>query len=122
MIRLVHRTNSTAADVIQNIFVGRYENITNNRRGSATNIICAPNCGRIVFEVARIYPNILRQLAWFILFVYIPFVMMWITHADMVLVAIVGMTFRVSVFAYGGSQYLYVGVVSMTVAVVSRGW
>lgn len=118
MIVLVHCAYSNSADVIQNFSVVICENKT-NYRGSSVNITQgAPNWGRIVFKVTSIYRDFLGQLAWFSL-IALPFVMMWITHADIVPAAIAWMFFGLYVLACLGSQCSYVVIVFIAVKVAS---
>lgn len=122
MTILVNRTMATLAnDSVQNISVGRFDNITSQWGGWASNQTGAPNWGRILWEVVSVYPDFVGPIGWFMLFA-LPFVMMWIAHADMVPAAIVGMFFGLYCFAYVGPQFAYVGIVLMCVAIASMIW
>lgn len=118
---LVTRTTATASDTISNISIGRFENITSYWGGWSGNQTDAPNWGRILWEIVSVYPDFVGPIGWFILFA-LPFIMMWIAHADMIPAAIVGMFFGLYVFAYVGDQYSYVAVVFIAIAIASMVW
>jgi hypothetical protein len=122
MTVLVDRVYATAAnDTIANISIGRFDNITDQWGGWSSNQTAPPDWGRMIWEIVSVYPDFVGPVGWFILF-FLPFVMMWIAHADMVPAAIVGMFFGLYVFAYVGSQYSYIGIVFMAIAVASMVW
>jgi hypothetical protein len=106
MIRAILWTLATRemADVnntIANITVGvRFENITNQWGGyNATVNQSAPDWGRLLWELASIYPDFMGNIAWFLLFA-IPFFMMWIAHADMVPAGLLGIFFALYAFMF----------------------
>lgn len=118
---LANRTMTTAADVIQNISVGRFDNLTQQWGASTDNFVGAPDWGRMIWEIVNVYPDFVGPIGWFILFL-LPFAMMWIAHADMVPVGILGIFFGLYVFAYVGGQYEYVAQMFMVIALATIVW
>lgn len=121
MIALVHRANTTAADMIANISSSRFTNITNEWGGFSNNTVTGPNWGTALFQIVSVYPDFLGQVAWLILFL-IPFAMMWVGHADMVPSAIIGFFFGLYVFHYIGDQYWFAGLAMMGIGTATVLW
>ena len=121
ILALAHRVNSTAANVITNISVPRWDNLTGAWGGYSNTTVTAPDWGIILWQVVNVYPDYVGQLAWILLFL-LPFAMMWITHADMTPTAIVGIFFGLYVFAYIGTQYAYTAIVFMAIAFSAILW
>jgi hypothetical protein len=90
---------ATAADQIANISVGRFDNITAQWGGYSNTTTGAPDWGRILWETVSVYPDFMGIVAWFILF-SIPFIMMWLAHADMTPAAILGLFFGLYIFIF----------------------
>lgn len=118
---LPDRVMTNASHVIQNISIGRFENVTNQWGGSNSTFTDAPNWGRILWEIVSVYPDFLGPIGWFIIF-SIPFVMMWIGHADMVPASIVGIFFGLYIFAFVGAEFQYIGVVLIGLSIASMVW
>lgn len=121
MIGLVHRVNTTAADVIENISVVRYENITNALGLNSTNVSAEPNIGSALWHTGGVYSDALGIVAWVILF-SIPFIGMWVAQKDMVPAGIVGIFIGLYVFAYIGNEYLFFGMAMIAIAITSIVW
>jgi hypothetical protein len=115
VVGLVSRLTSTGANVIPNISVGRWTNITNSWGGYATNQTLPPDWGLMLWNVINVYPDAIGPIAWLVLF-SMPFIMMWVAHADMYPAAIIGVFFGIYVFARIPDQYSYVGVAILCVA------
>jgi hypothetical protein len=115
---LAHRVNTTAADVIANISAIRWDNLTEQWGGMSNSTTEGPNWGTALWNIVLMYPDSVGPIAWVILF-SIPFLMMWITHADIVPAALVGLFFGIYVFAYIGDQYYFVGVLLIALAISS---
>lgn len=118
---LAHRVNTTAADVIQNISAIRFSNLTDQWGGYNNTTTDGPNWGQSLWHIVSVYPDVVGPIAWVILF-SIPFLMMWITHADIVPTALVGIFFGVYIFAYIGNEYYFVGLAFIAVAIASILW
>lgn len=118
---LPHRINATAANVIQNITSIRWDNVTEQWGGMNPNVTGPPNWGVTIWQIVSVYPDFLGQIAWFILF-SIPFIMMWIGHADVVPAAILGVFFGLYVYAYIGDQYQFIGIAFIGIALSSIVW
>ena len=116
-----HRSNTTAINHIDNITSLRYENLTAQWGGSLNETNVSPNWGRMIFETVNVYPDYLGQIAWLILF-GMPFIMMWIAHADMTAAAVVGFIIGVYVVGFLGSQYMGLGIAMMCIAVAAEIW
>jgi hypothetical protein len=115
------RTNTTAIDHIDNITSLRYENLTLQWGGTANNTNASPNWGQMIFQVINVYPDFLGQIAWLLLF-GMPFIMMWIAHADMTAAAVVGFIIGIYVVGFLGSQYMGLGIAMMCIAVAAEIW
>ena len=118
---LIHRANTTNADVISNISAYRFDNITDAFGGFANNTVSGPNWGQTLFGIVNVYPDFMGQVAWFIIFL-IPFAMMWVGHADVVPASIVGIFFGLYVFAYIGDDLAWVGILMMMVGLGTVIW
>jgi hypothetical protein len=75
----------------------------------------------MIFQVVNVYPDFLGQVGWLLLF-GIPFIMMWIAHADMTAAAVVGFIIGVYVVGFLGSQYMGLGIAMMCIAVAAEIW
>lgn len=118
---LVHRANTTAANVIQNISALRWDNLTAQWGGFSNTTTGAPNWGTVIWQVVSVYPDYVGPIAFLLLF-GLPFIMMWIAHADMVPAAIVGFFFALYIFAYIGNQYAFAAIGCMMIAATSIIW
>lgn len=118
---LIHRANTTAADMISNISASRFTNITNEWGGYANDTVSAPNWGTALYQIVSVYPDFLGQIAWLIIFL-IPFAMMWVGHADVVPAATIAIFFGLYVVAYIGNQYFWMGIVMMMVGLATVLW
>jgi hypothetical protein len=115
---LIHRLNTTPADVIANLSSQRFANLTAEWGGFSNTTNTSPNWGRVMWEVVSVYPDAVGPIAWFVLFL-IPFIMMWITHADLLPAALVGIFFGLYVFVYIGDQYYWLGLLMIGVAIAA---
>lgn len=115
----IHRLNTTSADVISNISVLRYTNLTEQWGGAANDTISAPNWGQMVFHIINIYPDMMGQIAWVILF-SIPFVMMWLTHDSILSASTTGIFLGIFVYFFIGSQFQFyaIGLSCLSLAVL----
>ena len=121
LIDLIHRANTSSTDVISNISILRYTNITDAMGLEANNTVNSPNWGLTLFHLLNVYPDYLGQIAYVIIF-SIPFVMMWIAHADMTGPAIVGFFLGIYVFAFVGSQYQFAGIGFLAISTAALIW
>ena len=122
MITLPARLMANSTDVIANISSNRIANFFNySFGGTELNHTAMPNFGLALFEVVSVYPDYLGMVAWFILFA-IPFVMMWLTHSDVVPAAVLGFFLGVYIVGFIGPQYMMIGVAVMAVATTSIIW
>jgi hypothetical protein len=112
---------ANASNVIQNITMGRLTNITTQWGGFTSNQTAPPDWGRILWEIVSIYPDAVGPLAWFILF-SLPFVMMWLSQADMVPAACVAFFFGMYALGFLDYQYFYYGLVLMVLAMATIVW
>ena len=98
---LADRVMANSSNNITNITIGnRFENITNQWGASNVTVnTSAPDWGRLLFELVSIYPDFMGNAAWFILFA-LPFMMMWLAHADMVPAALLGIFIALYAFLF----------------------
>lgn len=118
---LIPRATSDASQVIANISVLRFQNITDMIGGYSNSTTDAPNWGAMVWATVSVYPDFLGQMAWMILFM-IPFLMMWVAFSDLIPVAIIGIFFGLYVFAYVGSQYQWIGILFIGLSIAGVMW
>jgi hypothetical protein len=118
---LIHRVNTTAADMISNISATRFTNITEEWGGYANDTVGAPNWGTALFQIVNVYPDFLGQIAWLIIFL-IPFAMMWVGHADVVPAATIAIFFGIYIVAYVGNQYFWMGIVMSVIGISTVLW
>jgi hypothetical protein len=118
---LANRTMTTAIDVITTIDVGRFSNITNSWGGNNSSFSGPPDWGLMLWNIANVYPDFMGQIAWLILF-SMPFVMMWLAHADMTTPAIVGIFFGLYIFMFVGIQYQQVSIAFIVLAISAVIW
>ena len=121
LLDLVHRANTTSTDFITNISILRYTNITNVLGLDSNGTINGPNWGLAIFHTINVYPDYLGEIAYVIIF-SIPFVMMWIAHADMTAPSIVGIFLGVYIFAFIGSQYQMAGILFIAISIAALVW
>jgi hypothetical protein len=121
LIGLAHRINTTAADVIPNISVGRYDNITADLGFNQSNVSVDPNWGSALWNTISVYPDVMGITAWVVLF-STPFVMLWIAQKDIVPAAILGIVAGVYIFAFIGSEYRFFGIAVIMLALASIVW
>lgn len=122
MIDLPQRLMANSTDVIANISSNRIANFFNYSFGGMEyNHTQMPNFGLALFEVVSVYPDYLGMVAWFVLFA-IPFIMMWLTHSDVVPAAVLGLFLGIYIVGFIGPQYMVIGVAVMAVAVTSIIW
>ena len=117
----IHRLNTSSVDVIPTINTLRFTNITGGFGGEMNNTNLSPNWGAIVQNVAYVYPDAMGQIAWVLLFA-IPFLMMWIGHADMVVPGIAGIFLGLFVYGFIGSDYAGVAGAFVMISIVSILW
>lgn len=115
------RAMANASNVIQNISIIRLDNITAQWGGSSSNQTAAPDWGRILWEIASVYPDAIGPIAWFLMF-SLPFVMMWLSHADMLPAACVAFLFGMYIAGFVGAQYMFYGMVLMVLAMTTVVW
>jgi len=119
---LPDRIMATANDTIANITLGnRFENITNQWGGSNVTWNKTPDWGRILWELVSVYPDFTGMIGWAILF-SLPFVMMWLAHADMTAAAAVGIIFSLYVFFYIPYEWQSVAILCMVIAGAALIW
>ena len=118
---LANRTMTTVADVITTIDTGRFTNITNQWGGNNSTFVGAPDWGVMIWQIGSVYPDFVGPVGWVILCA-LPFVMMWLAHADMVPAAGVGIFFGLYMFTFVGSEYQFVAIVLMAMAIASIIW
>lgn len=124
LISTMYRATANSSDLIPNISTVRLENITKAWGGNDANFTGAPDWGLMLWNVVNVYPDAVGPIAWFILF-SIPFIMMWLSYADMVPAAIVGIFFGIYVFTYvaaGSTTVMTIGIAMMVLAMVSMIW
>jgi hypothetical protein len=74
-----------------------------------------------LWDVVSVYPDYVGQIAWFVLFA-IPFLMMWITHADMLPAAAIGIFMAVYILGFLGEQYMGMGIALIVLAIATAIW
>lgn len=122
LMGLIKRANTTAADVLPTINVDRWDNVTNALGINQSNTTTIdPNYGTALWNMMGAYVDAIGPLAWVILFA-IPFIMMWITHSDMVPAGILGIILGIYVAGFIGGAYLWLGVVFMVISGVTVLW
>jgi hypothetical protein len=112
------RVKANISTTVPTIAVERFNNITDSWGGYNATNSSVPNFGSMILSIVSVYPDAVGQLAWVILFA-LPFIMMWITNADMVPAGVIGIFFGVYIFAFIGSQYGYVAVAFLINRVVN---
>lgn len=115
------RAMANPAETVPTLNVDRLTNITNSWGGNATNVSVVPDFGTLISTVVGIYPEHVGVLAWVVLFA-LPFIMMWITNSDMVPAGVIGIFFGAYIFGFVGSQFAYVGIVFIVIAISSIVW
>ena len=122
LIALSPRLMANATDVVANISSARAVAFFNESFGGNTlNKTDAPNWGMALWDVVSVYPDYVGQIAWFVLFA-IPFLMMWITHADMLPAAVIGMFLGIYILGFVGVQYMGMGIALIVLAVATVIW
>jgi hypothetical protein len=121
MMALIHRANTSSTDLISNISLLRYTNFTAAAGLEANDTVTSPNWGMMIYHIVNVYPDYLGQVAWVVLF-SIPFVMLWLAHADMTAPAVIGVFIGIYVFAFVGSQYMYLGIVFIAISLATLVW
>ena len=121
LIALPHRVNTTAADQIGNISAIRWNDLVNIFGGTSNTTTGPPNWGMGLWYLMLQYPDALGPIAYVILF-SMPFVMMWITHADVVPAAIVGIFLGLYVAYFVSGVYFMVGMIFVAVALTTVIW
>jgi len=118
---LVPRVTSNASNVIQNITPSRWENLINTFGGYSNQTTQPPDAGTVIWNIAMQYPDLVGPIAYVVIFA-MPFIMMWITHADMVPAAIVGIFFGLYISFYVGNQFFYTGLLFIGLALTVIVW
>ncbi len=116
IIELPSRIMANASNTIANISPARYDDIMNTWGGMDWNRTDLPNWGSALWNIANLYPDVVGPIAWFILFA-IPFLMMWITHTDMLPAAVVGIFMGLYIIGFVGSQYFGAGIAMIAIAI-----
>jgi len=105
-----------ATETIANITTGvHFENITNQWGASNVSFNDTPNWGRIIWELISVYPEFMDMIAWVIIF-SLPFVMMWLAHADMTAAGAVGIFMGLYVFFFIPSEWVGVAIIMFVIA------
>jgi hypothetical protein len=118
---LVPRVAANATNVIQNITPTRWQNIINSWGGYGNQTTIPPDMGTLILNLAMQYPDIVGPTAYVVIFA-MPFIMMWITHADVVPTAIVGIFFGLYVSFYIGDNFYAVGLLFIAIALTTIVW
>jgi hypothetical protein len=122
VLAATHRINTTSVDAISNITDIRFSNVTNSWGGSGNNTTAPPNWGQLIYQDISVFPDYLGpELGWVLLF-SIPFIMMWISHADMTVPGFLGILLGLFVFGYIGSQYTFVAIGFMAIGITAMVW
>lgn len=118
---LVPRVTANATDVIANISPSRWDQFVGLWGGYSNTTTEVMDPGSFLLVVSSQYPDIVGPIAYLILFA-IPFIMMWIAHADMVPAAIIGIFFGLYISFYIGGSYFNVGLLFIGIAFTSVIW
>ena len=118
---LAARIMANATNVIGNISSARFENFSEAWGGYEPNFTGVPNWEAGLWSIVSVYPDIVGQIAWFVLF-SIPFLMMWINHSDMLPAAIVGIFMGLYVIGFVETQYMGIGIALIVLAITSVVW
>jgi hypothetical protein len=121
LIGLPNRIPAGPGNTISNISAIRWDELINQFGGYDNETVSGPNWGQGLWSLMMQYPDYVGPIAYVILFA-MPFVMMWITHADMVPAAIVGVFFGLYVAFFVGDAYFWVGIVLIALAITTVGW
>jgi hypothetical protein len=98
----------------------RWSNISNTWGGSNVTDN-GPNFGLLIQQSIFTYSDAMGQIV-FVIFFAIPFIMMWIVQADMVMPAIIGMFFSLYIFAKLPEQYILFSGGCFVICVASLIW
>lgn len=116
------RLMANSTDKIANISSARVGEFFNYSFGGDTlNATGLPNWGMSLFTVANVYPDYVGNIAWFVLFA-IPFLMMWLTHTDLVPAAMVGIFIGLYVVGFIGTQYFGFALALIALSIASIIW
>lgn len=121
IIALPHRVNTTSSDQIGNISPVRWDELINQFGGYGNTTSGPPNWGQALFSLMMQYPDAVGPIAYVIVF-GMPFIMMWITHADMVPAGIVGVFFGVYIAFFINDAYFWVGIALIALAMSTVLW
>lgn len=121
IVGLPHRVNTTSANQISNISAVRWDELINQFGGYGNTTTGAPNWGAGLWSLMMMYPDAIGPIAYVVMF-SLPFVMMWITHADMVPAGIVGIFFGLYITFFVGDVYFWVGIALMALAITTVLW
>ena len=124
LIGLAHRANTTAADVVATLNTTRYDAIMNNVGLNTSNVTSSegPNWGSALWNIAGVYIDPIGMAPFFLIVFALPFIMMWIVHADMVPAGIIGLLLGVYIFGFIGSSYAYLGILFMVISGATIIW
>ncbi|MCK9570326.1 hypothetical protein M0R72_15375 [Candidatus Pacearchaeota archaeon] len=118
---LVPRVAANASNTIANITPSRWQAFINSWGGYSNQTTMPPDAGTVIWNIAMQYPDLVGPIAYVIIFA-MPFMMMWITHADMVPAAIVGIFFGLYIVFYIGDNFFAVGLLFIALALTVIVW
>jgi hypothetical protein len=121
LIAVPYRQPANSTMLITNTSSLRFSNFTNTFGGNNPNFTSIPDIGTALWTIVNVYPDFLGQVAWFILFA-IPFLMMWLSHADMVPAAAIALVLGIYIVGFVGDQYFGVGMALCILAGSSIVW
>jgi hypothetical protein len=115
------RITSNASNAIQNVSPSRWNDLINTWGGYSPNQTGNPDIGTAMWSIFMQYPDICGPVAYVILF-SVPFVMLWVVHADLVPVSIVGIFFGFYVSFFVGGAFFMVGLLFIALALTTVIW
>lgn len=112
---------ANASNIIANISPSRWQAIINTWGGYGNTTTQPPDAGTVIWNIAMQYPDLVGPVAYVIIFA-MPFIMMWIVHADMVPAAIVGIFFGLYISFYVSGNFFNVGLLFIGLSLTTIVW
>lgn len=121
ILMLPYRAMANASYNISNISSDRASSFINTFGANNANFTSVPDWGTALWQIVNVYPDFVGPIAWFVLFA-IPFMMMWMGHADLVPAGALGFFMGIYITGFVGGAYFGIGILLCMVSFASIVW
>ena len=122
MIPVIAASRVMANQTISTLATPHFANVSAYFINSTNNeTLSPPDYGMWFWNAVQVYPDFLGPIAYLLIFI-LPFAMIWISHGDTRLLAVLGLITGPFVFFFIGGAWAAAAVIIMAISVVTLIW